>query len=82
MRRALTMPNATNSFTALSAMAIFKGTIIVDRPFDRVVQVTLIYPEGMNVTNVQELAEKAYVISMRQAKRTASERAELGGKTR
>jgi hypothetical protein len=41
-------------------MAIFKDTIIVDRPFDRVAEVTVIHPEDMNVTNVQELAENAW----------------------
>ncbi len=42
-------------------MAIFKDTIMIkDRPFDRAVEVTVIYPDGVNVTNVQELAERAW----------------------
>lgn len=42
-------------------MAIFKDTIMIkDRPHDRAVEVTVIYPEGRNVLNVQELAEKAW----------------------
>jgi divalent metal cation (Fe/Co/Zn/Cd) transporter len=42
-------------------MAIFKDTIMIkDRPYDRAVEVTVIYPDDMNVTNVQELAEKAW----------------------
>ncbi len=42
-------------------MAIFKDTIMIkDRPYDRAVQVTVIYPDDMNVLNVQELAEKAW----------------------
>jgi divalent metal cation (Fe/Co/Zn/Cd) transporter len=34
--------------------------MIKDRPYDRAVEVTVIYPDDMNVTNVQELAEKAW----------------------
>jgi hypothetical protein len=34
--------------------------MIKDRSYDRAVEVTVIYPEGVNVTNVQELAEKAW----------------------
>lgn len=34
--------------------------MIKDRPHDRAVEVTVIYPEAMNVLNVQELAEKAW----------------------
>ncbi|WP_119268362.1 hypothetical protein [Taklimakanibacter deserti] len=42
-------------------MPTFKGTIMIkDRPHDRAVEVTVIYPEGQNVLNVQELAEKAW----------------------
>jgi divalent metal cation (Fe/Co/Zn/Cd) transporter len=42
-------------------MAIFKDTIMIkDRPYDRAVQVTVTYPDDMNVTNVQELAQKAW----------------------
>jgi divalent metal cation (Fe/Co/Zn/Cd) transporter len=42
-------------------MGIFKDTIMIkDRPHDRAVEVTVIYPEETNVTNVQELAEKAW----------------------
>jgi divalent metal cation (Fe/Co/Zn/Cd) transporter len=38
-----------------------KDTIMIkDRPYDRAVQVTVIAPDDMNVTNVQELAEKAW----------------------
>jgi hypothetical protein len=71
--QALTLPNATNSSPARSAMAIFKDTIIVDGPFDRVVEVTVIYPEGMNITNVQELAEKAW--------RSVNKQISIGGVT-
>jgi divalent metal cation (Fe/Co/Zn/Cd) transporter len=42
-------------------MAVFKDTIMIkDQPFERAVRVTVIYPDDMNVTNVQELAEKAW----------------------
>jgi hypothetical protein len=42
-------------------MSIFKDTIMIkDRPHDRAVEVTIDAPEGVNVTNVQELAEKAW----------------------
>jgi hypothetical protein len=42
-------------------MATFKDTIMIkDRPYDRAVQVTVIAPEGQNVLNLQELAEKAW----------------------
>ena len=42
-------------------MPIFKDTIMIkDRPYDRAVEVTVIYPEDQSVTNVQELAEKAW----------------------
>lgn len=42
-------------------MPTFKDTIMIkDRPHDRAVEATVIYPEGLNVTNVQELAEKAW----------------------
>jgi divalent metal cation (Fe/Co/Zn/Cd) transporter len=42
-------------------MPVFKDVVMIkDRPFDRAVEVTVIYPEDMNVTNVQELAEKAW----------------------
>jgi divalent metal cation (Fe/Co/Zn/Cd) transporter len=42
-------------------MAVFKDTIMIkDQPFKRAVRVTVIYPDDMNVTNVQELAEKAW----------------------
>jgi hypothetical protein len=50
----------------------FKDTIMIkDRPYDRVVRVTVIYPEDMNVTNVQELAEKVWR-SVNKTIRTAS----------
>jgi hypothetical protein len=43
------------------AMATFKDVVMIkDRSYDRAVEVTVIYPEGVNVTNVQELAEKAW----------------------
>jgi hypothetical protein len=38
-------------------MAIFKDTIMIK---DRPVRVTVIYPDDMNVTNVQEMAERAW----------------------
>jgi hypothetical protein len=42
-------------------MATFKDTIMIkDRPYDRAVEVTVIAPDDINVTNVQELAEKAW----------------------
>jgi hypothetical protein len=42
-------------------MAIFKDTIMIkDQPWDRAVEVVVIYPEDVNVTNVPELAEKAW----------------------
>jgi divalent metal cation (Fe/Co/Zn/Cd) transporter len=42
-------------------MAVFKDTIMIkDHPYDRAIQVTVVYPENMKVTNVQELAEKAW----------------------
>lgn len=34
--------------------------MIRDRPHDRGVEVTVIYPAGANVLNLQELAEKAW----------------------
>jgi hypothetical protein len=34
--------------------------MIKDRPYNRAVEVTVTYPEGMNVINVQELAGKAW----------------------
>jgi hypothetical protein len=38
-------------------MAVFKDTITIeDRPWDRAVEVTVIYPDGVNVLNLQELA--------------------------
>jgi hypothetical protein len=41
-------------------MPTFKDTIMIkDRPWDRAVEVTVIYPEDVNVLNVQELAERA-----------------------
>jgi len=41
--------------------AIFKDTIMIrDRSSDRAVEVTVIAPEGVSVTNLQELAEKAW----------------------
>jgi divalent metal cation (Fe/Co/Zn/Cd) transporter len=40
-------------------MPTFKETILIkDRPHDRAVEVTISAPEGVNVLNVQELAEK------------------------
>jgi divalent metal cation (Fe/Co/Zn/Cd) transporter len=42
-------------------MPTFKDTVMIkDRPYDRAVEVTVTYPDDMNVTNVQELAEKAW----------------------
>jgi divalent metal cation (Fe/Co/Zn/Cd) transporter len=42
-------------------VAIFKDTIMVkDHSYERAIRVTVIYPDDMNVTNVQELAEKAW----------------------
>jgi hypothetical protein len=42
-------------------MAIFKDTIMIkDRPHDRAVEVTVTYPDDMDVLNVQKLAEKAW----------------------
>jgi hypothetical protein len=42
-------------------MAIFKDTMMIkDRPYDRAVQVTVIAPDGKNVLNLQELAERAW----------------------
>ena len=42
-------------------MPTFKDTVVVkDRPCDRTVAVTVTYPEGVSVLNVQELAEKAW----------------------
>ena len=42
-------------------MAVFKDVVMIkDRPYDRAVQVTVIYPNDKNVTNVQELAERAW----------------------
>ena len=42
-------------------LATFKDTIMIkDRPHDRAVEVTISAPEGVSVTNVQELAEKAW----------------------
>ena len=42
-------------------MATFKDTIMIwDHPYYRAVEVTVVYPDDMNVTNVQELAEKAW----------------------
>lgn len=42
-------------------MPTFKDTIMIkDRPHDRAVEVTVIHPEGQDVLNVQELAEKAW----------------------
>jgi hypothetical protein len=42
-------------------MPTFKDTIMIkDRPHDRAVEVTVIYPEDQDVLNVQELAEKAW----------------------
>jgi hypothetical protein len=39
----------------------FKDTITIkDLPYDRAVQVTVIYPEDENVLKVQELAEWAW----------------------
>jgi hypothetical protein len=34
--------------------------MIKDQPFERAVRVAVIYPDDMNVTNVQELAERAW----------------------
>jgi hypothetical protein len=37
-------------------MAVFKDTIMIkDRPYDRAVEVTVIYPDDMNVLNVRSL---------------------------
>lgn len=45
----------------MTAMAIFKDTVMIeDRPHDRAVEVVVTYPEGVNVLNLQELAEKAW----------------------
>jgi divalent metal cation (Fe/Co/Zn/Cd) transporter len=42
-------------------MVIYKDVIeIRDRPFNRAVKFTVIYPDNMNVTNVKELAERAW----------------------
>ncbi|WP_119268586.1 hypothetical protein [Taklimakanibacter deserti] len=42
-------------------MATFKDIIeISDTPWNRAVEVTVIAPDGPNVLNVQELAEKAW----------------------
>jgi hypothetical protein len=42
-------------------MPTFKDTIMIkDRPYDRAVEVILTAPDGMNVLNVQDLAEKAW----------------------
>jgi hypothetical protein len=47
--------------SAPRVMATFKDTVMIkDRPYDRAVEVTVIAPDDMNVTNVQELAEKAW----------------------
>jgi hypothetical protein len=41
-------------------MAIFRDTITIkDRPYDRAVKVTVIYPDDVNVLNVQERAWRA-----------------------
>ena len=45
----------------LLSMPVFKDTIMIrDRPHDRAVEVTIMAPEGVSVTNVQELAERAW----------------------
>jgi hypothetical protein len=42
-------------------MPIFKDTLMIrGRPFDRAVEVTITAREGVNVMNIQELAEKAW----------------------
>lgn len=42
-------------------MPTFKDTVMIkDRPYDCAVEVTVTYPEDVSVTNVQELAEKAW----------------------
>jgi hypothetical protein len=42
-------------------MPTFKDTIMIkDRPHDRASEVTVIAPDNMSITNVQELAEKAW----------------------
>ena len=42
-------------------MPVFKDVIIIrDTPYDRAVKVTVIYPEGQSVLNVQERAERAW----------------------
>jgi divalent metal cation (Fe/Co/Zn/Cd) transporter len=42
-------------------MAVFKDVITIkDRPNDRAVQVTVIYPDDVSVMNVQELAERTW----------------------
>jgi hypothetical protein len=42
-------------------MAVFKDAVMIkDRPYDRAVRVTVIYPEDVNVLNVQKLAERAW----------------------
>jgi hypothetical protein len=59
----MAMPSnhARNSSHAPSEMAICKDTIMIrDRPHERAVEVTVIYPEGANVLNVQEFAEKGW----------------------
>jgi divalent metal cation (Fe/Co/Zn/Cd) transporter len=39
----------------------FKDTITIkDLPYDRAVEVIVTYPDDMSITNVQELAEKAW----------------------
>jgi hypothetical protein len=42
-------------------MAVFKDVIMIkDRPWDRAVEVTVIYREDVSVINVQELAERVW----------------------
>jgi hypothetical protein len=42
-------------------MGIFKDVIdIEDTPWNRAVQVTVIYPDDVNVLNVQELVQRAW----------------------
>jgi hypothetical protein len=42
-------------------MPTYKDTITIrDRPHDRTVEVTVTAPKGVSITNLQELAERAW----------------------
>jgi hypothetical protein len=57
----LATPTRSHLLKPETLMAVFKDTIMIKgRPYDRAVEVTVTYPDGMNVTNVQELAERAW----------------------